>query len=42
MKQLNGYNLAYVHMIEPRAASAGGSDQLNEGAPNASAIFRAS
>ncbi len=39
--KLNSYNLAYVHMIEPRATSAGGGDQINEEAPNTSELFRA-
>ena len=41
INQLNGYQLAYVHMIEPRSTSAGGDDLVNEGAPITSAIFRA-
>ena len=39
--KLNGYKLAYVHMIEPRATSAGGGDQVNEDAPITSELFRA-
>ena len=39
--KLNTYNLAYVHMIEPRATSAGGGDQVNEEAPITSELFRA-
>jgi N-ethylmaleimide reductase len=39
--KLNQYHLAYVHMIEPRSTSAGGNDQVDEGAPITSAIFRA-
>lgn len=38
--KLNTYNLAYVHMIEPRSTSAGGGDQVNEDAPVTSELFR--
>ncbi len=38
--KLNDYNLAYVHMIEPRSTSAGGGDQTNEDAPITSEMFR--
>jgi len=38
--QLNTYNLAYVHMIEPRSTSAGGGDQVYEDAPITSELFR--
>jgi N-ethylmaleimide reductase len=41
MHKLNGYQLAYVHMIEPRSTSAGGNDQVNTEAPITSEIFRA-
>lgn len=41
IRKLNAYQLAYVHMIEPRSTSAGGNDQVNEGAPITSEIFRA-
>ncbi len=41
IQKLNGYQLAYVHMIEPRSTSAGGNDQVNAGAPITSEIFRA-
>ena len=41
IQKLNGYQLAYVHMIEPRSTSAGGNDQVNVGAPITSEIFRA-
>uniref|UniRef100_B1XU08 NADH:flavin oxidoreductase/NADH oxidase n=1 Tax=Polynucleobacter necessarius subsp. necessarius (strain STIR1) TaxID=452638 RepID=B1XU08_POLNS len=37
--KLNTYNLAYVYMIEPRATSAGGGDQVNEEAPITSELF---
>lgn len=39
--QLNVRGIAYVHVIEPRATGAGGSDAVNEGAPCASDLFRA-
>jgi N-ethylmaleimide reductase len=38
--QLNSLQLAYLHLIEPRASSAGGNDDLNEAAPNVSQLFR--
>ena len=41
INKLNSYHLAYVHMIEPRATSAGGGDQVNEEAPVTSELFRA-
>ncbi len=41
IQKLNGYQLAYVHMIEPRSTGAGGSDQTKTEAPIASEIFRA-
>ncbi|WP_062309092.1 alkene reductase [Polynucleobacter sinensis] len=41
IQKLNGYSLAYVHMIEPRSTSAGGNDQVNEEAPVTSEMFRA-
>ena len=40
LNKLNSYGLAYVHMIEPRSTSAGGGDQVNEGAPITSEMFR--
>ncbi|MBU3575391.1 alkene reductase [Polynucleobacter sp. UK-Mo-2m-Kol15] len=40
IQKLNGYELSYVHMIEPRSTSAGGDDQVNSGAPITSEIFR--
>ncbi|QWD99709.1 alkene reductase [Polynucleobacter sp. JS-Mosq-20-D10] len=40
IQKLNGYHLSYVHMIEPRSTSAGGSDQVNTGAPVTSEMFR--
>ncbi len=41
IKKLNQYELAYLHMIEPRATSAGGGEQVLEEAPITSEIFRA-
>ena len=41
IQKLNGYNLAYLHMIEPRSTSAGGGDQVFEDAPITSEMFRA-
>ena len=41
IQKLNECHLAYVHMIEPRATSAGGGDQVNEEAPITSEMFRA-
>ena len=41
IQKLNEHHLAYVHMIEPRATSAGGGDQVNEEAPITSEMFRA-
>ncbi len=38
--QLNARGIAYIHMIEPRATAAGGSDAINEGAPCTSDLFR--
>ena len=40
IQKLNTYGLAYVHMIEPRATSAGGGEQVNEDAPITSELFR--
>jgi N-ethylmaleimide reductase len=40
INKLNAYNLAYVHMIEPRSTSAGGGDQVYEDAPITSELFR--
>jgi N-ethylmaleimide reductase len=40
IQKLNTYGLAYVHMIEPRATSAGGGEQVNEEAPITSELFR--
>ena len=41
IQKLNGYNLASLHMIEPRSTSAGGGDQVFEDAPITSEMFRA-
>ncbi|MBU3601546.1 alkene reductase [Polynucleobacter sp. AM-25C3] len=41
IQKLNGYQLSYVHMIEPRSTAAGGNDQIDAGAPITSEIFRA-
>ena len=41
IQKLNGYQLSYVHMIEPRSTSAGGNDKVNAEAPITSEIFRA-
>jgi N-ethylmaleimide reductase len=40
IEQLNNRNIAYVHVIEPRATSAGGSDAVNADAPSTSALFK--
>lgn len=40
IQMLNGYQLSYVHMIEPRSTTAGGNDQIDTGAPITSEIFR--
>lgn len=37
---LNQRQVAYVHVIEPRATSAGGSDAVAADAPSTSALFR--
>jgi N-ethylmaleimide reductase len=41
IEKMNGYQLAYLHMIEPRSTSAGGNDDSNAAAPITSEIFRA-
>ncbi len=38
--QLNARGIAYIHMIEPRATGAGGSDAVDENAPCTSVLFR--
>lgn len=40
LKELNSRGIAYVHMIEPRATSAGGSDAVAEDAPSTSRLFK--
>jgi len=40
IEQLNPLQLAYLHLIEPRATNAGGSDSVNEGAPSTAQLFR--
>lgn len=42
LEQLNSRSIAYVHVIEPRATSAGGSDAVAQDAPSASKLFRKS
>ncbi|BEI37838.1 alkene reductase [Polynucleobacter sp. HIN7] len=37
---LNRFNLSYLHLIEPRATTAGGSDQLVADAPRTGQLFR--
>ena len=37
---LNPLNLSYLHLIEPRATTAGGSDQLHADAPRTGQLFR--
>lgn len=40
LDQLNQRQIAYVHMIEPRATTAGGNDDNNLEAPSTSELFR--
>jgi N-ethylmaleimide reductase len=40
LEQLSKRGIAYAHLIEPRATSAGGSDAINEHAPSTSQLFR--
>jgi N-ethylmaleimide reductase len=40
LEQLDHRQIAYVHVIEPRATSAGGSDAVAEDAPSTAALFR--
>lgn len=40
LSQINHRQLAYVHMIEPRASNAGGSDGIAADAPSTAEIFR--
>ncbi len=41
LEQLSARGIAYVHMIEPRATSAGGNDAVAQDAPSTSELFRA-
>lgn len=41
LEQLSARNIAYVHMIEPRATNAGGGDDINPEAPSTSQLFKA-
>jgi len=40
LEALNERGIAYVHVIEPRATSAGGSEAANQDAPSTSALFK--
>lgn len=40
IEQLNPLQLAYLHLIEPRATDAGGSDRVYKGAPSTARLFR--
>ena len=40
IEKLNPLNLSYLHLIEPRATSAGGSDHIAEDAPSTGKLFR--
>jgi N-ethylmaleimide reductase len=40
IEKLNPLNLSYLHLIEPRATSAGGSDHIAEEAPSTGKLFR--
>lgn len=40
LKELEERKIGYVHLIEPRSSSAGGSDSVANNAPNTSEIFR--
>lgn len=40
LEQLNKRKIAYVHMIEPRATSAGGGEDVNNDAPSTSQLFK--
>lgn len=40
IKQLSDYSIAYIHMIEPRATSAGGSDAVAQDTPCTSELFK--
>jgi N-ethylmaleimide reductase len=40
ISQLNNRAIAYLHVIEPRSTSAGGSDEVHADAPRTAALFR--
>jgi N-ethylmaleimide reductase len=40
LTELSSRNIAYVHMVEPRATAAGGADNIVSDAPSTSSIFR--
>lgn len=40
IKQLSARHIAYLHLIEPRSTSAGGSDAVMADAPSTSTLFR--
>lgn len=40
LEQLNNRKIAYVHVIEPRATAAGGSDAVAADAPHTAELFR--
>ena len=42
LQQLSNRGIAYVHLIEPRATLAGGSDAVSDDVPSTSELFRAS
>lgn len=42
LAQLSQKDVGYVHVIEPRSTSAGGGDQIYEGAPLTASLFRQS
>jgi N-ethylmaleimide reductase len=41
LEQLSARGIAYAHLIDPRATSAGGSDAVASEAPSTSQLFRA-
>jgi len=40
VEQLNSLDLSYLHLIEPRATMAGGTDKVKEDQPSTAALFR--
>ena len=40
IEQLSAKNIAYLHLIEPRSSTAGGSDAVNNSAPSVVNIFK--